>query len=67
MATRFALLVAIVLLAASLLAQVTGTIPRIPPPEAFPTLPRLGSMAGAVLLLVCGLIHVHRKARSAGP
>ena len=67
MAMKFALLVAIVLLAASLLAQVTGTVPRIPPPEVSPSLPRLGSMAGAVLLLACGLIHVHRKARSAGP
>ena len=67
MATRFALLVGTVLLAASLLAQVTGTIPRIAPPEAFPSLPRLGSMAGAVLLLACGLIHVHRRARGAGP
>jgi hypothetical protein len=66
-ATRFALLVGIVLLAASLLAQVTGTIPRIPPSEAFPSLPRLGSIVGAVLLLACGLIHVHRRARGAGP
>ncbi len=67
MATRFVLLVGIVLLAASLFAQVTGTIPRIPPSEAFPSLPRLGSIAGAVLLLACGLIHVHRRARGAGP
>lgn len=67
MAKRFALLVATVLLAASLLAQVTGTIDRIPPVEALPNLPRLGSMAGAVLLLAWGVVQVHRKARSAGP
>ena len=67
MATLFALLVGTVLLAASLVAQVTGTIPRIPPSEAFPSLPRLGSIAGAVLLLACGLIQVHRRARGAGP